>query len=73
MLMEYKVCPHCSSHNIVRDAWTIWDPVEKEWTVDDLWSIYCVDCGETSHAPRTYVAVEDLPDGPGTQRDKATD
>ena len=73
-MIEYMLCPKCDSHNIVRDAWTKWDPILGEWTIDDLWSIYCHDCLEPSDWAKVVTAIEGEPnDGNGIQADKSTD
>lgn len=67
MPIEFMLCPKCDSQKIVRDAWTTWDPIKAEWTIEDLWSIYCQDCEEVSDWPKVVSAVEDGPDETGNE------
>lgn len=40
-----KVCKHCGSTHIVRDAWVEWDDTAGDWTVSEIFDDgYCFDC-----------------------------
>lgn len=43
-----KVCKHCGSENVVKDAWASWDG--EQWVLEDFFDDeFCKDCdGETT-------------------------
>lgn len=45
-----KVCKHCGSDNVVKDAWARWDELNQRWVLDDFFDTdFCKDCdGETT-------------------------
>lgn len=57
-----KVCRHCGSSDVRKDAWAEWDEDKQEWVLADVFdNDYCMNCdGET-----TIVDNEDIT-GPTT-------
>ena len=45
-----KICKHCKSEDVVRDAWASWDDLKQEWVLDDIFDYaFCKKCdGKTS-------------------------
>lgn len=46
-----KVCKHCGSDDVRKDAWVEWDEDKQEWVLADVYDSfdYCVKCeGETT-------------------------
>ena len=45
-----KVCKHCGSENVVKDAWAEWDEDKQEWVLQQVFDYdYCTDCeGDTT-------------------------
>lgn len=46
-----KVCKHCGSDDVRKDAWAEWDEDKQEWVLADVYDSndYCVVCeGETT-------------------------
>lgn len=44
-----KVCKHCRSEDVRKDAWTEWDEDKQEWVLCDIFeNDYCINCAETT-------------------------
>jgi hypothetical protein len=45
-----KVCKHCGSENVAKDAWSNWDVDKQEWVLYDVFDYeFCKTCeGETT-------------------------
>ena len=45
-----KVCKHCGSEDVVRDAWASWDSTLGEWVLSDIFDYeFCQECeGDTT-------------------------
>lgn len=45
-----KVCKHCGSSDVRKDAWAEWDEDKQEWVLSDVYdNEFCVVCdGETT-------------------------
>lgn len=42
-----RVCRHCGSEDVVRDAWASWDVEAQEWVLDQFFdNAYCRSCEE---------------------------
>ena len=48
MVGAYPTCEHCSSQEVVRDAWAEWNMACRDWVLKTVFdSFTCDSCGET--------------------------
>lgn len=47
-----KHCNICGSTAVNRDAWLIWDEIEQDWVISDMFdTYYCEDCESSDIDP----------------------
>jgi len=47
---ETRICNTCSSEDVVKDAWAVWNKDKQEWVLDCIFdNEFCKNCeGETT-------------------------
>lgn len=48
MIRDIPLCATCSSSDVKRDAWAVWDSENQEWILDNIFdAAFCESCEDS--------------------------